>query len=133
MKQTLENQIKIKGMGGRNVSLILNKEEAKMTISEACSRVERLKPNAYSYVEKIEWLSKLEGIIKKEIIDTHSDGENIVFNGYGYNTLPKTELIVKAPYDDIYIYWLEAQIDYFNGEIAKYNNSIATFNRGSPE
>ena len=56
-------------------------------------------------------------------------GEGIIFDGYDADDDPRTiELIVKAPYDDIYIYWLEAQIDYFNGETAKYNNSIATFN-----
>jgi hypothetical protein len=33
------------------------------------------------------------------------------------------ELLVKAPYDVLYIRWLEAQIDYYNGEITRYNNS----------
>lgn len=28
-----------------------------------------------------------------------------------------------------YIRWLEAQIDYYNGELWQYNNSIARMNR----
>ena len=28
----------------------------------------------------------------------------------------------------MYISWLEAKIDYFNGEYAKYNNSITRYN-----
>lgn len=100
-----------------------------MTASESILCANLLKPNAYSNEDKVRWLSKLDGIIKKEIIDTHKGGEGIIFDGYDADDDPRTiELIVKAPYDDIYIYWLEAQIDYFNGETAKYNNSIATFN-----
>jgi hypothetical protein len=49
------------------------------------------------------------------------------FKGYTDSSLVKT-LIVEHPYDDIYIKWLEAQIDYANGEYGKYNNSIAMFN-----
>ena len=100
-----------------------------MTASESILRANLLKPNAYSNEDKVRWLSKLDGIIKKEIIDTHKGGEDVIFDGYDADDDPRTiGLIVKAPYDDIYIYWLEAQIDYFNGETAKYNNSIATFN-----
>ena len=39
-----------------------------------------------------------------------------------------TKLIVDAPYDDIYILWLESKIDYANSEYVKYNNSITRYN-----
>ena len=39
-----------------------------------------------------------------------------------------TELLVPAPYDDIYIRYLEMQIDYANGEYGKYNNSKVMYN-----
>ena len=99
-----------------------------MKIIEAIQAVDTLKPNAYSELEKIQWLSKLDGIIKTEIIDTHEGNEDITFNGYDENTSLETELLVKAPYDSIYVSWLESRIDYANGEYAKYNNSIAVFN-----
>lgn len=38
------------------------------------------------------------------------------------------KLCVPSPYDELYLFWLEAQIDYQNGEIQKYNNSITAFN-----
>lgn len=99
-----------------------------MTIMDALYRIDELKPNSYSQTEKIKWLSSLDGVIKSEIIDTHEDGENIVFSGYTEDADLTTVLLVPAPYDDIYLRWLEAQIDYNNGEIAKYNNSIVAYN-----
>ena len=99
-----------------------------MTILEAINRVDATKPNSYTQIEKIDWLSTLDGIIKKEIIDTHEGGENIVFDGYDVDTGLDTELLVPAPYDDIYIRWLEARIDYANGEYNKYNNSATAYN-----
>ena len=99
-----------------------------MTIMDAVYRIDELKPNSYSQSEKIKWLSTLDGIIKTEIIDTHEGGENVVFNGYDENTELSTVLLVPAPYDDVYLRWLEAQIDYTNGEYRKYNNSSTAYN-----
>lgn len=93
-----------------------------MTVLEAINRLDEIKPNGYSQSEKIKWLSTLDGIIKKEIIDTHEGGEKVSFEGYTDGSIGK-ELLVGAPYDDIYIKWLEAQIDYANGEYGKYNNT----------
>ena len=99
-----------------------------MTIMEAMHRIGTVKPNGYDQALKIKWLSTLDGIIKKEIIDTHEGAENVVFNGYTVETNLLTELLVPAPYDDIYIRYLEMQIDYANGEYGKYNNSKVMFN-----
>lgn len=98
-----------------------------MKIIEAIQKVDTLKPNNYSSEDKIKWLSTLDGIIKIEIIDTHEGSDKVEFNGYDISSL-ETELLVPAPYEDIYVKWLEAQIDYNNSEIGKYNNSMAMFN-----
>ena len=99
-----------------------------MTIIEAINRVDALKANGYEQSQKIGWLSDLDGIIKAEIIDTHEGGENVTFEGYNDNTPIDTVLLVPAPYDDVYRYYLEAQIDYANGEYGKYNNSMSMYN-----
>ena len=102
--------------------------EKHMTLLEAINRIDVLKPNGYSQAEKIQWLSTLDGIVKREIIDTHEGGEGIVFNGYTEETSLTTELLVPAPYDDVYLRYLETQIDYANGEYGKYNNSMEAYN-----
>lgn len=99
-----------------------------MTINEAIYRIDSLKPNGYSMPEKVAWLSTLDGIIKEAIIDTHEGSKKVNFNGYDENSSLSTRLIVPAPYDDIYLRWLEAQIDYANNEYDKYNNSITVYN-----
>lgn len=99
-----------------------------MTIMDAIYRIDAIKPNSYSQSEKIKWLSTLDGTVKSEIIDTHEGGEGVVFDGYNENTELSTKLLIPAPYDDIYLRWLESQIDYANGEYGKFNNSIAMYN-----
>ena len=99
-----------------------------MTIIEAIGIVNTLKPNNYTELDKVGWLSEIEGMIKHEIIDTHEGGEDIVFNGYNQDTNTDTKLLISEPYDDVYIKWLEAKIDYNNAEYTKYNNSSIAFN-----
>lgn len=99
-----------------------------MTIIEVITDIDELKPNGYSQAFKVQWLSELDGKVKGEIIDTHEDGEDVSFSGYNDETPTETELLIPHPYDDVYTYWLEAKIDYANGEYAKYNNSMAMFN-----
>ena len=99
-----------------------------MTIMDALHRIDNIKPNSYNQTEKVKWLSTLDGIIKAEIIDTHEGAEDVVFNGYTEDTDLLTTLLVPAPYDELYLFWLESKVDYWNGEIGKYNNSISMFN-----
>jgi hypothetical protein len=99
-----------------------------MTIIEAINQIDDLKANTYSQKNKIEWLSRVDGMIKRIIIDTHEGGEDIKFDGYNEDTDLETELLAPHPYDELYIRWLEAQIDYTNAEYDKYNNTITAFN-----
>ena len=99
-----------------------------MTIIEAINRINAVKPNSYDQSQKVKWLSALDGIVKKEVIDTHEGGEEVTFNGYTDETMISTMLLVPAPYDEVYIRYLEMQIDYANGEYAKYNNSVDVYN-----
>lgn len=98
-----------------------------MTIYEAISKIDDYKSNVYTQPDKIGWLSRVDGMIKRLIIDAHEGGENVTFTEYNENTDLHTELLVPQPFDSIYLYWLEAQIDYYNGELNKYNNSITMF------
>lgn len=103
-----------------------------MTILEALHKIDSIKPNVYGQTEKIGWLSSLDGMIKREIIDTHQGGETILFKGYTEEDL-NAKLLVPEPYDELYIFWLGARIDYWTGEFGKYNNSISMFNKAYEE
>lgn len=98
-----------------------------MKIIEAINAIDALKHNTYTQHEKLQWLSRLDWMVKREIVDVH-EGEEVTFEAYDDQTDPETELLVPAPYDEVYMRWMEAQIDYHNGEYGKYNNSITMFN-----
>ena len=99
-----------------------------MKIIDAITRLDALKFNTYTQSDKVDWLSRLDSMVKKQVIDTHEGAEAVTFTGYDDSTSLDTELLVPAPYDEVYLRWLEAQIDYHNGEYDKYNNAIIMFN-----
>ena len=99
-----------------------------MKIIEAINKIDDLKHNTYSQDEKVKWLSRLDSMVKRLVFDTHEGGEDVAFTGYDSSTDLSTEMLVPEPHDDIYLRWLEMQIDYANGEIVKYNNSSQMFN-----
>lgn len=99
-----------------------------MTIIEAITKIDSLKYNTYSQEDKVDWLSRLDWMVKRQIIDTHEGGEAVPFTGYDADTDLHTVLLIPAPFDEIYLRWLEAQIDYTNGEMDKFNASIIMYN-----
>lgn len=98
-----------------------------MTIMDAINTVDNLKHNTYDQNDKVKWLSQLDKRIKTQIMDAHEGGRRS-FGGYDQDTDGDTVMLAPPPFDEIYLRWLEAQIDYNNGEYGKYNNSIAMFN-----
>lgn len=98
-----------------------------MKIIEAINKIDDLKSNTYEQGDKVVWLSRLDGRVKHDLIDTHEGGEGISFTGYSVESDLETQLLIPEPYDEIYLLWLEAQIDYHNGEYTKYNNSMETY------
>lgn len=98
-----------------------------MKIREAIERIDSHKHNIYTQNDKIAWLSRLDSMVKTLIIDAHEGGEAVEFTGYDDSTDLNTEMLVPAPFDEMYLRWLEAQIDYSNGEYGKYNNAITMY------
>ena len=99
-----------------------------MTIAEVISKVDALKPNTYAPEDKVEWLSTLDARVKSQIIDAHESRWPIYFYGYDAINDMETDLLVPAPYDEMYLRWLEAMIDYHNSDDDRYNNAIILFN-----
>ena len=99
-----------------------------MKIIEAINQNDALIHNTYTQSDKVKWLSRLDSMVKRHIIDTHEGADDVSFTGYDDLTDMQTELLIPAPYDEAYLRWLEAQIHYTNGEYEKYNNAIDMFN-----
>ena len=101
-----------------------------MKVSDMVAHVDKLKPNRFSLDEKYRWLTDIDGMIVRELIETHENsplqGE---FAGYIPGRDDDKDLIVPAPYDSLYRWYLESQIDLANMEIGKYNNAKNLFNQ----
>ena len=100
-----------------------------MTIKECIDIVDNIKPNQYTIKDKVMWLSFIEEIIINEVLKTHEgyDGRYDDFSGYTEDKI-SVVLIVPSPYDRLYTEYLKMMIDKENGEVARYNNSAASYN-----
>lgn len=97
-----------------------------MTVAEAIERVNVIRPNQYTTDQMREWLSELDAKAFNEIIKTHEGEAPEEFVPY---TAVSDELLIPFPYaGDVYTFWLISQIDLFNAETARYNQSITLFN-----
>lgn len=96
-----------------------------MTLREAIGHVDEVKPNAFSTGVKVKWLEQMDGHIAAEELCMHpADLEKL---RYSEDELD-AQLLVEKPYDDIYPLWLEAKIDFANGEYNKYQNTMQAYN-----
>ena len=99
-----------------------------MNIQEVLDLADQMKPNMMDPRVKLKYLSEIEGLIHQEILMKHEHAEDEeTLPVYTVDTDPGTELIVPAPYDMVYVYWLMSKIDLLNQEIDKYNNDRALF------
>lgn len=99
-----------------------------MRIVDAINRIDSLMHNTYNQGDKVSWLSRVDSMVKRHIIDTHENGEDVVFIGYDDSTDIQKVLLMPEPYDEAYLSFIEAQIHYYNGEYEKYNNAMDMFN-----
>lgn len=89
-----------------------------MTAKKAITMADGLRMNAISEEQKYSWLYELEGQVA-EVLETEIPE----------NPFPEdAELLMPAPYENIYVYYLCAMIDYFQQELNLYANDMTMFN-----
>lgn len=99
-----------------------------MKIAEAIDKIDVFRPNQFSQKNKISWLSNIDRSLYDAVIKQYKEAED--FKGYDEATdIHKTDLLIKEPYaEDIYMYYLAMQIDFYNAETGKYNNDAVMYN-----
>lgn len=97
-----------------------------MTLMEAVENFDAQRANSVSIERKIEWLSQLDYKISAEILEPR--GED-AFKGYSEATPLSEKLRAPEEFGEIYSLYMNMKLDYMNGEIARYNNSVLLFNR----
>lgn len=92
-----------------------------MTPNKAIEIIDGLRPNTYSEEIKLGWISELDGMVKRLVIQD----DNVI--PYSYPEDMDRELLIEAPFDNVYVLYLETMIDYYNREYGNYNNSAMMF------
>ena len=91
-----------------------------MTAREAIDWVDGKKHNVYSQEDKCFWLKQVEAMAAELHSRCGLEGETA-------EVALDTVLSIPAPFDRLYLRWLEGQIDYANQEYLKYNNAMGLF------
>jgi hypothetical protein len=95
------------------------------TLSGVITEADGLRPgNPFTNDQKTAFINELEGRIQTEVFLS----DTVEITTYGYTADSAKQLILPAPYDDLYLYHLLAMIDFSLGEYSKYQNSMAMFN-----
>ena len=92
-----------------------------MTPNKVIEKVDGRRPNAYDEETKLGWISNLDGMVKRLIIQEDE------ITPYSYPEDMDKELVVPFPFDDLYELYIESMIDYYNREYGNYNNSAMMF------
>ena len=99
-----------------------------MKVREILTMIDQLRPNAYTDKEKIDMLNIIEGRVYTDIMSKAEDGLSWTFIPFEEGQ-EERELVVPAPFTDLYFYYLAMKIDFFNGDAGRYNDSIVMYNR----
>ena len=94
-----------------------------MTIREAIKKADAMRENAIADEIKADWVWQIEcelaDLIKREAVE---------------NPFPNdAELVMPAPHDMIYVYYLVAMIDNYNQDSTLYSNDMVLFNEAYGE
>jgi hypothetical protein len=92
-----------------------------MTVSEAIARADGLRVNLLGEEIKAGWIR----IVEHGVADMM--GKESQLKG-SYSADRDTSLLMPPPYDDVYVKYLIAMIDYYNGETGQYANDMELYN-----
>lgn len=95
-----------------------------MKLFDLITRFDSLKSNQFTKEEKIAWVYELDNKVNTILYEPYGVKQELeTYAKDGHNVT----LLIPDAFASVYIHWLESKADYFNSEIARYNNSLAVF------
>lgn len=89
-----------------------------MLYSEILNQTDALYPNEYTEAEKLSWIGEVNADVIKNIEKRPSAQEPVT---------PEDASIISAPYEDIYKFYIMAQIAYHQRDWEAYNQHMAHY------
>lgn len=99
------------------------------TLQQALTRIDAICPNAWDETAKLLWLNECENMIQTRILGVAPE-QCITYDA---DTDRSTALLVPAPFDRLYVYYVIAMCDYAAHETAHYADSMMLFNAALDE
>ena len=87
--------------------------------------VDTMTPNRVAISVKLRFLGEIEGKVRVELLG--EDPRDLA--PFDTEVPMGTELCVPHPYDQLYLLYIVAMMDYLNGDTARYENGAALFNQ----
>lgn len=92
-----------------------------MTVKDAIMAANARRANQIPDDTMVGWLSSLDLQLVIDCLNRYRGAEKPGFRGYDLAQDWETELIVPAPWDEIYVHYLCMRIDLENGDMTQYN------------
>ena len=105
----------------------MGKGDEHMTVNIAIANAQEIYPDTFSDSIKAWWISELDGKISRETLHNNN------FVPYDFPQDANSELLVKAPYDNIYELYIVAMSQFHSGELSGYGATAALFGRAYEE
>ncbi len=94
-----------------------------MTVSQVIQAVDEVKPNAFSTRKRPGGSMRWREWCRRRCFCLPARRSS----PYSYEQDKDAELLVQPPHDKLYPAYLEARVDYANGEYEKYQNTMQMF------
>ena len=91
-----------------------------MTIRDLLNRINKEKPHSFTEADVISWVNEIETEVAEQMRLTE-----IPVYVYEHDTELDKVLLAPAPYDQLYVSYVKAKIDYANEEYDSYTNNQA--------
>lgn len=98
-----------------------------MTLGKLIEKIVEQKGQQYDTGILTDWVNEIEGQAVEEVIN-QADGNNIAFVPYDYTQDVERTLRIPDRFQDVYLNYLYAKIDFGNQETERYNNDVAMYN-----
>lgn len=101
-----------------------------MKVSEVFERADRLRPNTHEESDKRVWLQQIEKHVADHI-NLHV-GDEVVL-GDMLDTSKDPTMLLEGADAQVYVLYLMAMYDYYNGDIDRYNQGAQVFGEAMDE
>ena len=106
--------------------LLLYLEVMTMTVQEAIAKADRLRPNTHEDADKVTWVN----VVERHVVD-HMNlhvGYDMTVPALTADDMDKA-LTLDGTDTELYVLYLAAMYDYYNGEFDRYNNGALQYNK----